>query len=32
MGIKRLTVEPERERRKIDKETAKKIISESKDD
>ena len=32
MGIKRLTVEPERERRKIDKKTAKKIISESKDD
>ena len=32
MTIKRMTVETERERRKIDEEAAKKIISGSKDD
>lgn len=32
MGKGRLIIEPARERRKIDKETTKRIISESKDD
>lgn len=32
MAIKRMTVETERKRRKIDKETAKRIISGCKDD
>jgi len=32
MAIKRMTIEPGREMRKIDKETAKKIIFKSKDD